>query len=109
MSSITTHALDTVLGLPAAQIVIRLERHGLQGWLVIAHGVTDANGRCINLPSVAQAGLYRLTFEVSSYFERHGRTSLYPEIVITFRCNGKAHYHLPLLLADNSYTTYRGS
>ena len=36
-----------------------------------------------------------------------GRASIYPEISITFTCDGKAHYHLPLLLSDNSYTTYR--
>ena len=35
--------------------------------------------------------------------------SIYPEISITFDCDGEAHYHLPLLLSDNSYTTYRGS
>jgi 5-hydroxyisourate hydrolase len=38
-----------------------------------------------------------------------GRNSIYPEISITFICDGVAHYHLPLLLSDNSYTTYRGS
>ena len=39
----------------------------------------------------------------------NGRASIYPEISITFTCAGEAHYHLPLLLSDNSYTTYRGS
>jgi 5-hydroxyisourate hydrolase len=38
-----------------------------------------------------------------------GRKSIYPEIAITFITSGEAHYHLPLLLTDNSYTTYRGS
>ena len=44
-----------------------------------------------------------------AYLARIGRTSIYPEISITFNCSGKEHYHLPLLLSDNSYTTYRGS
>jgi 5-hydroxyisourate hydrolase len=48
-------------------------------------------------------------FLTSDYFGRQGRTSLYREITITFFCDGEAHYHLPVLLSDNSYTTYRGS
>jgi 5-hydroxyisourate hydrolase len=38
-----------------------------------------------------------------------GRTSIYAEIIVTFTCSDEAHYHLPLLLSDNCYTTYRGS
>jgi 5-hydroxyisourate hydrolase len=38
-----------------------------------------------------------------------GRKSIYPEIAVTFATSGEGHYHLPLLLTDNSYTTYRGS
>jgi 5-hydroxyisourate hydrolase len=132
MSAITTHVLDTVLGKPAAGIAVRLERLG--GWLevpdieVSSHGeppervhdapcdcieiaasATDADGRCRDLAADAPAGDYRLTFSTSSYLKRQGRTSIYPEISITFTCDGKGHYHLPLLLSDNSYTTYRGS
>ena len=54
-------------------------------------------------------GVYRLTFDTGAYLARNGRASIYPEISITFICSGEEHYHLPLLLSDNSYTTYRGS
>jgi hypothetical protein len=37
-----------------------------------------------------------------------GRSSIYPEIHHV-QLRGEEHYHLPLLLSDNSYTTYRGS
>ncbi len=50
-----------------------------------------------------------LTFATDEYFRALGRESIYPEIAITFTTSGEAHYHLPLLLSDNSYTTYRGS
>ena len=121
MSRITTHVLDTVLGKPAAGIFVRLLRFsgGWVGegaervvdgeWIEISSGVTDADGRCAELRPNAAEGLYRLTFQTSDYFSRHARTSIYPEIVITFQCGNDAHYHLPLLLSDNSYTTYRGS
>jgi 5-hydroxyisourate hydrolase len=129
MSTITTHVLDTVLGKPAAGIAVRLEKLESGGWIEvssngespervrdapcdwveIAASVTDADGRCRNLAADAPAGDYRLTFSTGSYLSRLGRTSIYPEIPITFSCDGKGHYHLPLLLSDNSYTTYRGS
>lgn len=109
MSRITTHVLDAVLGKPAADIEVQLERAEDAGWLGVASGVTDADGRCRDLTSDAPAGIYRLTFETGAYFASKGRSSIYPEISIVFVCAGETHYHLPLLLSDNSYTTYRGS
>lgn len=113
MSKITTHVLDTVLGKPATGIVVLLERQDPDQdqvrWTAIAQAETDADGRCQSLAPEAAAGLYRLTFQTGPYFARQARQSIYPEISITFRCAGETHYHLPLLLSDNSYTTYRGS
>jgi len=109
MSGITTHVLDTTHGKPAPGIGVRLERYEEDSWLVLAESATDADGRCRNLCPEARAGLYRLTFSVAAYFNDRARSSIYPEICITFECRGEEHYHLPLLLSDNSYTTYRGS
>ena len=109
MSRITTHVLDTVQGKPAAGIAVRLEENRGGLWVAIAAGATDSDGRCRNLTEAATAGVYRLTFAVGDYFARLGRSSIYTEISIVFNCSGEAHYHLPLLLSDNSYTTYRGS
>jgi 5-hydroxyisourate hydrolase len=109
MSAITTHVLDTVLGKPAAGVAVRLDKLAGGDWIEIATSVTDADGRCRDLAADAPPGDYRLTFSTGSYLTRLGRTGIYPEISITFRCDGKGHYHLPLLLSDNSYTTYRGS
>jgi len=109
MSAITTHVLDTVLGKPAAGIAVRLERQDSAGWVEIAASMTDGDGRCRHLAADVPAGDYRFTFDTGEYLKRLGRTSIYPEIVITFTCDGKEHYHLPLLVSDNCYTTYRGS
>jgi 5-hydroxyisourate hydrolase len=110
MNGITTHVLDTALGKPAAGIGVRLERYDEDSWLLLAESATDADGRCRNLASQAPpAGLYRLTFSVGAYFLEQQRSSIYPQICITFECRGDAHFHLPLLLSDNSYTTYRGT
>jgi len=114
MSRITTHVLDAMNGKPAAGIVVRLERHAVDrrktgAWAQVAESQTDADGRCRDLAESALPGVYRLTFETGAYLMRHGRKSIYPEIQITFTCSGDEHYHLPVLLSDNSYTTYRGS
>ena len=129
MSVISTHILDTALGKPAAEIAVRLEKFAGGGWIEVstsgiaeerareapgdwievAAGVTDADGRCRDLSRDAASGAYRLTFDTGAYFARLGRASIYPEIAIHFNCDGNAHYHLPVLLSDNGYTTYRGS
>ena len=109
MTGVTTHVLDAVLGKPAAAIAVRLEKREDDSWIVLSESATDANGRCRDLAENVSSGIYRLTFFTADYLARHGRTSFYPEISITFHCSGSEHYHLPLLLSDNSYTTYRGS
>jgi 5-hydroxyisourate hydrolase len=109
MSTITTHVLDTVLGKPAAGVAVRLEKQQGAGFLALSSGVTDDDGRCRDLAPDASVGVYRLTFSTGEYMKRLGRPTIYPEISITFHCGDSGHYHLPLLLSDNSYTTYRGS
>jgi 5-hydroxyisourate hydrolase len=109
MSGITTHVLDTALGRPAAGVAVRLEKQEGEAWAAVGASKTDADGRCRDLAQEAVAGVYRLTFASGEYFTAMGRTSIYPEIAVTFTTSGDAHYHLPLLLTDNSYTTYRGS
>lgn len=109
MSIITTHVLDVVLGKPAAGIAVRLERLDAGAWNHVASGATDADGRCRGLADDAAPGTFRLTFQTGEYMTRNLRKSIYPEIAIVFDLSGDAHYHLPLLLSDNSYTTYRGS
>ncbi|MGD0629161.1 MAG: hydroxyisourate hydrolase [Terracidiphilus sp.] len=109
MSGITTHVLDAVLGKPAAGVSVRLEKLEDSAWVTVQESATNADGRCRDLTNDAVAGRYRLTFSTGAYLTSKGRASIYPEITITFNCSDEVHYHLPLLLSDNSYTTYRGS
>ena len=109
MSKITTHVLDTILGKPAPGIDVHLEVKQGAAWSMTGSSVTDGDGRCRDLIENAGAGVYRLTFATEAYYQRTGRETIYPEVSVTFTCNGEAHFHLPLLLSGNSYTTYRGS
>jgi 5-hydroxyisourate hydrolase len=106
--TLSTHVLDTARGVPAADLPVTLQRLGPQGWLTVADGKTDADGRLSRWspdePLVA--GRHRLHFDLASY---HGPGGLFPEVVVVFDItdpNGRLH--LPLLLSPFGYTTYRG-
>ena len=56
------------------------------------------------------SGVYRLVFDTASYFDGLGVDGLYPVVEVTFQVrDGESHFHIPLLLSANGYTTYRGS
>jgi 5-hydroxyisourate hydrolase len=110
---ISTHILDTALGRPAAEVPVTLAFMANGGWSLINEAVTDADGRCKHLLPPAQAlqpGIYLIHFETAAYFERNRLHGLYPYVEIVFLVSDKEqHYHIPLLLTANGYTTYRGS
>jgi 5-hydroxyisourate hydrolase len=109
MGAITTHVLDVVLGKPGSGIRVTLDRRENEGWARLNESLTDSDGRCRSLAPDAEPGTYRLNFATGQYLADRGRSTIYPEISIAFVFGGEAHYHLPLLLSDNGYTTYRGS
>jgi 5-hydroxyisourate hydrolase len=114
MSGISTHVLDTARGKPAARVHWRLDRQdSAGGWGQIGAGETDHDGRCAQLlpdHERLREGVYRLTLDTGKYFAAQNIAGLYPVVEITFTARaGEAHFHIPLLLSPNGYTTYRGS
>lgn len=114
MNRISTHVLDTSLGKPAAGLPVRLERRDeLSKWTALGATRTDQDGRCSRLlpdDSLLPAGRYRLVFDTESYFVDKKVASLYPVVEVTFEVReGESHFHIPLLLSPNGYTTYRGT
>ena len=110
---ISTHILDTALGRPAADVPVTLAFMANGSWSLINEAVTDADGRCKHLlppTQTLQTGIYRVHFETATYFKRSRLEGLYPYVEIVFTVSDKEqHYHIPLLLTANGYTTYRGS
>ncbi len=106
-TSLSTHVLDAVTGRPAAGVGVRLECRGESGeWEQLGAARTDADGRIADLPEL-ESGVARLTFDTGGYL---GPAAFYPEVVVTFRVTGDGrHLHVPLLLSNYSYSTYRGS
>ena len=110
---ISTHILDTALGRPAANLAVALMRWQDSDWTLLNGTDTDEQGRVNLLLPAGQAlypGLFRLRFYTAAYFEAEGMNGLYPYVDIVFETRaGEPHYHIPLLLTPNSYSTYRGS
>jgi 5-hydroxyisourate hydrolase len=110
-SPITTHVLDTALGKPAAAVPVRLERRKGSQWVEEGQAHTNSDGRAPDLLPVSfvlTPGTYRITFELGEYFRLQGRKSFYPEATVSFLVDDQ-HYHVPLLLSDFGFSTYRGS
>ena len=114
MSSITTHVLNTALGIPGSGITVVVEIcQKSNRWSELARGITDLDGRIGQFnPALTtlKPGLFRLRFLTKAYFIAMSVHGFYPEIDITVQIDDPAqHYHIPLLLSPFGYTTYRGS
>jgi 5-hydroxyisourate hydrolase/2-oxo-4-hydroxy-4-carboxy-5-ureidoimidazoline decarboxylase len=131
---ITTHVLDVSLGVPGVGIDVLLEKSdtstvtgedtnsftGDGFWSKIGSSVTNSDGRSGPLmanSNFLEAGRYRLTFKTGEYFLRTSKTKdgisgFYPYICVILEVKPSQvaeHFHVPLLIAPYSYTTYRGS
>ena len=104
---ITTQVTDTARGAPAARIPVELDLFiSGQGWHEVGHALTGSDGRVLDFGEPAVAGIYRLMFDVAAYMAH----SFYPSIAITIEVHDPSEtYHLPLLLSQYSYSTYRAS
>ena len=109
---LSTHVLDTAIGRPAANVPLRLSILYDRTWQPLGIGTTDADGRCKTLlgEHAFEAATYKIRFDTASYYAAQKLTGLYPYVEIAFTITDPdQHYHIPLLLTANGYTTYRGS
>jgi 5-hydroxyisourate hydrolase len=114
MNRISTHVLDLIVGKPAKDVLVRLERQDGDGhWRLLSSARTDQDGRCPQLLPDGKnlsAGIYRLIFDTGSYYTQQKIDALHPSVEVIFRTReGESQFHIPLLLSPNGYTTYRGS
>jgi 5-hydroxyisourate hydrolase len=111
VSHITTHLLDTTRGQPAAGVSVRLEVQGPNGWREIGSGVTNADGRILDLgPAKLEAGSYRIEVDIGAYYQQTQVESFFTSVRLCFSLTDAAqHYHVPLLISPFALSTYRGS
>jgi hydroxyisourate hydrolase len=111
--TISTHVLDTELGSPAVGVHVSLYKLGEDTRPIrLTQALTDADGRVRDLLERPMSpGDYRLEFVLS------GRTTpeadddrFFRRIAVDLRVEDVTRsYHVPLLVAPYSMTTYRGS
>lgn len=132
---ITCHVLDTASGKPAAGIecTLYLLSTSTDSLSSISNSTpeplgtatTNDDGRIMTWTFSSKAhsavskwddhvitpGVYKIKFETSPYFEKKGSSTFFPFVEVVFKINNPpdAHYHVPLLLSNFSYSTYRGS
>jgi 5-hydroxyisourate hydrolase len=109
---ITSHVLNLGNGLPVAGLKAKIMKYCDDDWTLLGEAVTDDDGRIdswLNNVSIEQ-GEYRVIFETSDYFSSHKLKCFYPEVSIHFVIeDSREHFHIPLLLNQYGYSTYRGS
>lgn len=107
MSSLSTHVLDAVGGVPAPGIAVTVTG---PDDAPVGAGVTNEDGRIADLaPSGLPHGIYTISFATGEYFDRIGVAAFYPKVDITFTVADERHYHVPVLLSPFAFSTYRGS
>lgn len=109
---LSTHVLDIAEGRPARGLPVTCERLDDEGATHIAAVETDEDGRVPALIADAdlQPGRYRLRLEIAAHVRQHGRSTVFPFVeVVVDVADASEHYHIPLLLAGNGHTVYRGS
>ncbi len=111
-SHLTTHALDTSIGIPASQMLITLKGIKNNAWKPMSVGITNNDGRIADVLPPGQLltpGVYTMIFNTEAYYKKNTQKGFYPEVSIQFEVTDERHYHVPLLINPFGYSTYRGS
>lgn len=110
---LSVHVLNLQDGLPSQEVVVTLEKLNGERWSLMNTAVTNAQGRIAALfPQDAKLdrGTYRVTFKTGKWFADRQQTTFFPEIPVIFTADGSVpHYHVPLLVSQYGYSTYRGN
>ena len=108
--TISTHVLDTDRGMPAEGVRVALYRLDVGAAPIrMTQALTDADGRVRDLlERPLTAGEYRLEFDLVGGEEDEDPFFTRLAVDLSITDVGRS-YHVPLLLAPYSMTTYRGS
>ena len=111
--TISTHVLDAEQGTPAVGIHVALYKLGEDDRAIrLTQALTDDDGRVRDLlERPLSPGTYRLEFNLAGRAAGEaGDDRFFRRLAIDLRVEDVSRsYHVPLLLAPYSMTTYRGS
>jgi 5-hydroxyisourate hydrolase len=109
--TISTHVLDTESGNPASGVHVTLYKLGEDDRPIrLTQALTDADGRIRDLlERPLSPGTYRLEFRLAPRGEQPDARFFRQLSVDLLIDDISRSYHVPMLLAPFSMTTYRGS
>ena len=111
--TLSVHILNQQTGLPSQGVQVELDKQQGSSWQHIASGKTDADGRIKTLYPRAdnmEPGFYKVTFKTGEYFKINNMSTFFPVIPVIFNVTKQNQkLHIPLLLSQYGYSTYRGS
>ena len=110
--TISTHVLDAEQGKPAVGVHVTLYKLGEDDRPIrLTQALTDDDGRVRDLLGRPMApGRYRLEFTLAGRTMPDGVNRFFERLVVDLAIDDVSRsYHVPLLLAPFSMSTYRGS
>lgn len=98
--TVSLRVLDAHNGLPVADLPVRLEHRGSDGWSTVDVARTDPTGR-VEKWDVPSGAAYRCVLDTDRHFTPLGLTGFYSEIILALRCTTTRvtilmapHFHL---------------
>jgi 5-hydroxyisourate hydrolase len=109
--NLSVYVVDTLFGVPGADIHVGLQHTTVSGWVDLAEGYTGPDGRfTVWRGSLRVSATFRLELELDRYYTTLGSVPLFPRAIVVFRVGDSGEdLHLTVLVSPNLLVTYRGS
>ncbi len=108
---LTASVVDSAYGRPAEGVEICLQRRITGEWQDEARARTDEGGLAGLLPARRLTrGVYKLEFDVGSYFAGIGKVAFHPSVIVVFQVTDPdQQHHIPVLITPYSHLTYQST
>src|SRR5690242_4094003 len=87
-TTLSSHVLDTSLGVPAQGMGIQLYKQNPSSlnWEEMSNHKTNADGRVREFPVLKEEGIYKVTFSTAGYFKQtQVENYFYPSVDVVFK------------------------